>query len=1627
MPFTIDFSDLAGNAGLQVTHLNFGGTNVTLDRTKPVISDVSISTSNPSGIYTKPNDWVYVEFNVDDGNADPSAIIRGQPATLSGGPLWTASRQMLLADVQGFITFSLTATDLAGNVSETVTATNDDTWVIFDKAPPSISAVTVDEGTYKVGDEILVDIVTDDDIYERFLIEVNGETLPPENFFNLNNNSYSVSYVVSENDNQHLNAGSLPVNIVLSDIAGNTNAAITSASVNGVNLTIDSKTPQIFDVSSNAEVSGNVIVGDIIEFIVTPQLQEANLQVFPQEYNDKPLVWSTSDDGVTYTSSYEVQNGDTDQISPLPLGEVTLADQAGNTSNPVLYNDIQMSIYANKPTVSIMGSTSQCYSSILSIPIAFDFTGYTPFQLTYNVGSNTYGPIEVTNLSHAISVDGLSVGEHIVSLSNLEDGSGNFNSNAEQDAVINVLPLPDVDFNVTSSPFNIDEQPIDLSLFVSQPGGVFSGMGVGTNGYFYPQLIDEEDYDTPITISYTYTDTEGNGCTRIITYDVVVSDKGASISAVNPVYCNYHEPFTVTGSNPISAIGEFTVNSPTGWFADGNTLTITPSEMATGDYEILYSYEDGGVTYQATRNFTLDAASENVDFGVLQPSYCKDSPAITLSPINAYPAGGTHHFEGPSSGFSFVPGASTATLIPSDLEAGQTYSITYQYVTALGCSSSTIEHSTLINPLPELNFTLLDNYNYDHDPILLSGSEPNGVFSGTGISNNTLYPNLITPGPNHSSTGTPFTVFYSYTDPATQCSNSVSQQSYVRQANETIEGLTSEYCYSDDVIAISCTPEGFPSLEGTFYSKNDGVTPTGVNQANYSIANAGVGVDTVFFRYTIGETDYEVYTRVLIDSIGPVAITGLEPSYCNNASQVIIVGDNGNHGQGIGNFSYTGTTEAFGNAGNLAYLSPMVETPGSYEITYTYQSSISSCYSEIAIPVDINPVPQVKFDVLQACSDLATEPVEFVNNTISEDEVAEWRWNFNSEGESYDFEPSFLFQSSGDKLISLKATTVNGCIAQKDSSVLVGVIPSANFSWINECLTEQETEFFCTSEETNIADYRWIINDDIVFEGDEMSSFSYLFPNIGQQQVKLVLESFDGCKDSITKQIFIQPLINISEFDNSIYSENFEEGNGSWVARSIADDGHFSWEFGSPTGSIISQAASGENSWFTNINLANQTVENSEVVSPCYDFSLLEKPMIKLSIWSSPDPGRDGAVLQYSLNQGVTWQNLGAINSGINWFNSSTIQSRPADQFIGWSSIQMEGWESARLSLESVQGEPNVRFRIAYAADGNSINEFNGFAFDDVWIGNRGKQLLLEYFTNTGVTGSGDANQSVVALENQNDSDVIPMHYHTSSPANDPIYSLFPTSSTPREIFYGVSSLPFALINGSTPLSFSNFSANQNAVEISSLYDSPFSIDLDAQYEGSVDLDVRITSLGELTNEDLLLHCAIVKSEVNITESVASGETVFYNVVKQFLPNSGGVSLKGNWDLNEEQTFSVSWNPSSVSELSTTSMVVFIQNVNNKQVYQSESIDLSSLTSSPFDLQLTNVLLYPNPVTQNLIVDSPEVFYSMSIHDITGRAIWSRNYNEKYASIPVAWLKNGVYLLTIEFNNQRITRRFVKQ
>jgi hypothetical protein len=75
-----------------------------------------------------------------------------------------------------------------------------------------------------------------------------------------------------------------------------------------------------------------------------------------------------------------------------------------------------------------------------------------------------------------------------------------------------------------------------------------------------------------------------------------------------------------------------------------------------------------------------------------------------------------------------------------------------------------------------------------------------------------------------------------------------------------------------------------------------------------------------------------------------------------------------------------------------------------------------------------------------------------------------------------------------------------------------------------------------------------------------------------------------------------------------------------------------------------------------------------------------------------------GPILQYSLDGGITWESLGDTDEGINWFNSNSIKSKPADDFLGWSK-NTNGWVSARHNLENLKGNHLVRFRVVYAAD----------------------------------------------------------------------------------------------------------------------------------------------------------------------------------------------------------------------------------------------------------------------------------------------------------------------------------------
>ena len=208
-----------------------------------------------------------------------------------------------------------------------------------------------------------------------------------------------------------------------------------------------------------------------------------------------------------------------------------------------------------------------------------------------------------------------------------------------------------------------------------------------------------------------------------------------------------------------------------------------------------------------------------------------------------------------------------------------------------------------------------------------------------------------------------------------------------------------------------------------------------------------------------------------------------------------------------------------------------------------------------------------------------------------------------------------------------------------------------------------------------------------------------------------------------TIDVVIKSIPQISTFP---YLEDFESGDGGWTEEFVAKS---LWGFGTPAKATIQGAASGVNAWATaldstfsnNDNLLAQYGDNEDswVISPCMDFSSLSAPTIQMSVWWESEFSWDGAVLQSTVDNGVSWQNVGAFGDPDNWYTDNTINGNPGGQQEGWTGRDNTGngsggWVIAKNRMDSLAGEPEVRLRVAFGSDGSVVDD--GFAFDDIFI-----------------------------------------------------------------------------------------------------------------------------------------------------------------------------------------------------------------------------------------------------------------------------------------------------------------------
>jgi hypothetical protein len=181
---------------------------------------------------------------------------------------------------------------------------------------------------------------------------------------------------------------------------------------------------------------------------------------------------------------------------------------------------------------------------------------------------------------------------------------------------------------------------------------------------------------------------------------------------------------------------------------------------------------------------------------------------------------------------------------------------------------------------------------------------------------------------------------------------------------------------------------------------------------------------------------------------------------------------------------------------------------------------------------------------------------------------------------------------------------------------------------------------------------------------------------------------------------------NIPTIATLPHNQNFESNNGFWTSGGTSS----SWAWGTPTGGVINSAASGQRAWVTSLSGTYNNDEDSYLQMPCLNFTGVQNATLSFSIQYDTEDTYDGVNVQYSINNGLTWQVLGTVGSGTNWYTSSSVSSSNGPVWDGLSN----GWVRASHPLTVLNNQASVRLRFVFTSDISANQE--GVAIDSVQI-----------------------------------------------------------------------------------------------------------------------------------------------------------------------------------------------------------------------------------------------------------------------------------------------------------------------
>ncbi len=1208
----------------------------------------------------------------------------------------------------------------------------------------------------------------------------------------------------------------------------------------------------------------------------------------------------------------------------------------------------------------------------------------------------------------------------------------------------------------------------------------------------------------------TYTVAEGDGDVdspdavpvRVVFLDQVnnTSLAATSYTGQNPIIdANSPEIISVQVINPGQKIPEDTLRllvtaDEAGYqLGTGSKINNVPvsdfTDQSDGTYTLEYiigpddaSISAGGLT--ATIIFE-DAAGNNttrID-GISNDEslvISTDKPSGIIYGDNSICAGGTAYItveiEGGEAPYNYGVRLGSGQVIPySGQPAKQIISVsptadeTYTLVNLtdnLGIAGRLSGSADIVvNALPtvEIIEPTTETFLYDENPIPvhLKGSPSGGFFAGPGVetSKNLFHPDLA------GIPDSPHIITYTYVDPSTGCENITGKQFFVVAQPAGIDDVPSRICYNQGPVEISGYSTTDPN-PGKFKLMNKkgievaaGITDLGNNTAIINTSVLTNGYYDVYYEYmfdaiTVAEVREEFQFYVFPEIEFLIRDTAL----CTNHSSMTL----------RTNLDALGGSYFFSGPGNTVTgdtiegfeFDPGNAQPGISQVEYILSDELGICHDTAYLDLQVFDVPVPDFMPDRVCIPVDGGEIIYTNLTDKPSLVSEWTWNFTEGGTTFtrvssDFEATVTDINSlpGQKRVELAITTVDGCTSFEEKVIELGDEPEADFRWDTDCFLDGIPTSFINTSATNriFEDFKWNFYDkhlkliDSLITATAEDTAYFQFSQIDRYYVELIAENNLGCKSVRYDTIFLKESVDFNDSNGRMM--DFNINTDFWSPSTNLPGTNSTWVYGEPDFDGYDPLP-GDKSWYTQMETSEKDKFNIWIQSTCFDLRKLERPMIRMDVMRSFDGNRDGAVLQYSLDNGINWSTVGNIDEGINWYNRFDIVNKPGGgksgegSSIGWSGDQFFNYDSTWVTVAhdlddpDIYGKPNVIFGIFYATDNSSVINNEGIAVDNIYIGERRKNTVLEHFTNAGDDFSSAADDVVDLFDGLYDKDVVSLQYHVHYPGEDPMNENSPAPASSRTFYYGVNEIPFAILGGGGANSeyeydFTHGFPSSTELKKITLEDPLFELMMTMELSAE-DLRARVTAraLRDLDSMNLALHVAIVEQEVTSYVG-ANGDNTFHNVVLDMLPSAAGTSISGSWKNLEEFTRHFTWAYKNVEDVDDLMLVAFLQEKSSRRILQALKVTdpmfpVNILQDAPGKLNI-----YPNPVRSDLHILHEMIPGGALIEviDMTGRIIELVDVPpyEQETILNVVQLAAGTYSIAVKSDGRLVGRsRFMK-